>query len=194
MKITDFIPKEFLKINYSMMLSQCKEKGMSEIDLINDLLDVHEKIYNSRLEKPKDEIENPKKHNNELIFYRSEIELLRDKKRNHENQLNIERQLQFIQYNTDEDTVLNDTQKLIYLHELGVLEYLQNRGIMGVSNNSIAGIISKIVGMKQTSAQPLVNSLLNSRDVIQKNHPYSNQKNVESIKYKLKNLGFRTRD
>lgn len=71
---------------------------------------------------------------------------------------------------------LSGPDRLIYLKEIGFLDYLKNLKIPSLSNRKIAGLVAPLLGQKFNTAQPAVNSVLN--DNLDKNNPYLNSKNT----------------
>lgn len=69
--------------------------------------------------------------------------------------------------------------KVIYLNELGIIDYLKSNKSSNVSENGIANIISFLIDEKTTSIQPYINSLTNTHS---KNNPYKNQNKVDTIR------------
>jgi len=88
---------------------------------------------------------------------------------------------------------LSDTKsidKIIYLHELGILELLQNSAGLGYSINGIATIVSAITGMPVSTAQSYLNPVL-STSAGQKNNPLNSPKRVTAVKQIITRLGFK---
>ncbi len=85
------------------------------------------------------------------------------------------------------------TEKIVFLHELGVLEYLQNKMIEelhGFSANKLAEILSTFTGIEQTTAQSYLSPMFN-KDNVQRNNPLS-ENSLVKVRNKLKNIGFNT--
>ena len=59
-----------------------------------------------------------------------------------------------------------------------------------MSKNKLATVISAITGKNATSIQPAINPIDNP-STSQKNNPLDNGKNVEKVKLKLIELGFK---
>ncbi len=86
---------------------------------------------------------------------------------------------------------LSDTstsEKIIYLHELGIIDFLRSQFEYGTSNNNLASIISSFTGSKPRTIQSYINPI-NNKSVDQKKSPLSNSKKVEEIRLKLIELG-----
>ena len=85
----------------------------------------------------------------------------------------------------------NRSDKIVFLHELGILDYLQDKmskELHGFSANKLAEIISTFTDIQQATAQPMLNPMF-TKDVAQKNNPLT-EKNLINIKEKLMNIGF----
>ncbi len=88
---------------------------------------------------------------------------------------------------------LSDTslaEKIIYLKLLGVYDFLASKEPFNMSKNKLATVISAITGKNATSIQPAINPIDNP-STSQKNNPLDNGKNVEKVKLKLIELGFK---
>lgn len=82
----------------------------------------------------------------------------------------------------------NRKEKVIYLNELGIIKYLKDHfHRANLSNNQLAALLSAITGVNQRTMQSYINPLLNEGNKIaQSGNPYTNQKNVDSIRTILK--------
>ena len=76
--------------------------------------------------------------------------------------------------------------KIRYLIELGVLDFLKTKAIVH-SNNALASAVSGITGVKQTTVQPYINAYFTDTF---KNNPLSNAKEMDKIKHTLNKLGY----
>jgi hypothetical protein len=79
---------------------------------------------------------------------------------------------------------LSDTtavEKIIYLNELGIIDFLRAKPEFMGSVNLMATFLSAITGSKVVTLQPSLNKLFNG-DTEDRNHPYRTQKTVERIK------------
>ena len=83
----------------------------------------------------------------------------------------------------------NVVEKIIYLNELGIIDFLRTKAKAGISNGGLASVLSGITGVKPETIKPSLNRLSNN-DIADKNHPYSTQKTVDKIKVFLTKLGF----
>ncbi|MEZ7500741.1 hypothetical protein QO200_18655 [Flavobacterium sp. Arc3] len=94
-----------------------------------------------------------------------------------------------------EDQDLSETslvQKIIYLNELGIIDLLRKEPSFATSINNLATVISAITGVKKTTVQPVLNSLINKASY-SKNYPYNTQSTVDKVKSQLINLGVRSK-
>jgi len=85
----------------------------------------------------------------------------------------------------------SQAERIVFLHELGILEFLENKmtkELHGFSANKLAEIISTFTNIEQKTAQSYLNPIF-TKDTIQKNNPLTNN-NLEKVKNKLKNIGF----
>lgn len=80
--------------------------------------------------------------------------------------------------------------KIIYLHELGILEMLRNKAPFNTSVNSLSTVLSAITGEKTGTLTPYLNPMF-SPNTAQKNNPLESQKAVSRVKDKLIDLGFK---
>ncbi|MEE1897971.1 hypothetical protein V1389_06475 [Flavobacterium rakeshii] len=79
--------------------------------------------------------------------------------------------------------------KVLYFHELGLLNYLRTKTPFNTSINSLAIALSGLTGAKTTTLQSYLNPLLNL-EVDSKNNPLNNKKNLLRIRKRLSELGF----
>jgi hypothetical protein len=82
-----------------------------------------------------------------------------------------------------------EVEKIIYLNELGIIDFLRTKTKAGISNNSLASILSGITGTKANTLKPSLNRLTYN-DKLDNKHPYYTEKTVAKIKKNLANLGF----
>jgi hypothetical protein len=91
-----------------------------------------------------------------------------------------------------ESVDLSDTsavEKIIYLNELGIIDFLRTKSKAGISNSSLASILSGITGIKADTLKPSLNRL-SSNDKLDNRHPYYTKKTVIKVRKFLDNLGF----
>jgi hypothetical protein len=79
--------------------------------------------------------------------------------------------------------------KILYLHKLGIIDFLRKQQPFNTSVNSLATILSAITGEKSVTLQPMLNPML-SKKVVDKNNPLNSTKTVEKVENLLINIGF----
>lgn len=97
-----------------------------------------------------------------------------------------------LQQTETEPLDLSDTsavEKIIYLNELGIIDFLRTKTKVGISNGGLASVLSGITGIKAETIKPSLNRLSNN-DTIDNKHPYYTTKTVDKIKLFLVKLGF----
>lgn len=77
-------------------------------------------------------------------------------------------------------------EKILYLNELGIIDFLRTKTEFTGSTNLMATFLSAITGEKATTLQTSLNRLVN-KDTEDKNHPYRTIKTVEKVKQSLLN-------
>lgn len=81
------------------------------------------------------------------------------------------------------------TEKIIYLHKLGVIDFLRKQQPFQSSINSLATVLSAVTGAKSGTIQPMLNAML-GKNVEQKNNPLNSQKPVDKVIKQLNQIGF----
>lgn len=84
----------------------------------------------------------------------------------------------------------NAVQKIIFLNELGVIDFLRAKQPFSTSVNSLATVLTAVTGEKLNTIQPYLNALL-SKTGAENNNPYKTISTVEKVKNQLINLGFK---
>lgn len=87
---------------------------------------------------------------------------------------------------------LSDTKaidKILYLHKIGVIDFLRGQQPFNTSVNSLASVLSAITGEKSGTLQPMLNPML-SKKVDDTNNPLNSKKAVERVEKQLINIGF----
>ena len=79
-------------------------------------------------------------------------------------------------------------ERIVFMHELGILEYLNKMPPFNTSINKLAEVLSAFTGIKQTTLQSYINPIF-SKDVAKKNSPLTN-KNIKTVNEKLIKMGF----
>lgn len=82
----------------------------------------------------------------------------------------------------------NAVEKIIYLNELGIIDFLRTKQPFNTSVNSLANVLTAITSEKHTTIQPYLNALLSNTGAENKN-PYYTKSTVEKVKNQLMNLG-----
>lgn len=80
-------------------------------------------------------------------------------------------------------------QKIIYLHELGIIEFLRTKTKAGISNGGLASVLSGITGLKPGTIKSSLNRISNG-DTADHRHPYNTKETVKKVKKNLNDLGF----
>ena len=83
----------------------------------------------------------------------------------------------------------SNLQKVIYLNELGVLDFLRKNNCFSSSVNNLAQVLSSFTGTKTRTLQSCLNPMFN-KHVKQDNNPYFKEKNSLIVKKNLNDLGF----
>lgn len=81
------------------------------------------------------------------------------------------------------------SEKIIFLHQVGVLDYLRKLSLFNLSTNKLAEYLSAITGEKSTTLQSYINPIINSTSG-QKNNPLNSNSAVKKVSKKLANMGF----
>ncbi len=80
--------------------------------------------------------------------------------------------------------------KIILLHELGLIKHLRSQTPFLESTNALAKCLAKLTGEKQTSIQSCLNPIINP-DSSQKNNPLKNIRNTDKVRNFLIELGYK---
>lgn len=80
-------------------------------------------------------------------------------------------------------------EKIIYLKELGILDFLRSKEPFNTSTNALANIVSGITGIPQTTAQSSLNPMF-SKGVDQRNNPMETKETLNKVIQKLISIGF----
>lgn len=91
--------------------------------------------------------------------------------------------------NLNDEESLKITEKIVYLSELGVLDFLRNKQPFTSSINTLAEILSVILGEKRATLQSYLNPMFSS-GVIQSNNPLINNKSLSKVRTHLAEIGF----
>jgi hypothetical protein len=82
------------------------------------------------------------------------------------------------------------TEKIIFLHNLGVIEFLRKSPPFNTSTNKLAKIIGAITGGRVTTIQPMLNPIINDQ-VDQSKNPLKSNIPVEKVRQMLVYLGYK---
>jgi len=81
------------------------------------------------------------------------------------------------------------TEKIIFLKQLGILDFLREKQPFNLSTNALASALSGITGIKHKTLQSYINPIDNPT-AKQKNNPLKNKKLVNEVNQKLISLGY----
>jgi hypothetical protein len=80
-------------------------------------------------------------------------------------------------------------EKMIYLHKLGVIDFLIKKQPFNASINSLAVALSAAIGEKTSTIQSYLNPMVN-KVTAQKNNPLNKEKPVAKVENQLIKIGF----
>ncbi len=86
----------------------------------------------------------------------------------------------------------SDAEKIVFLHELGILDFLRTKEPFNTTTNKLAQAISAFTGIKQTTAQSYLNPIV-SKDFSARNNPLT-EKNLQIVTRKLMKMGHITKN
>ena len=86
----------------------------------------------------------------------------------------------------------NGPEKVIYLNELGILDYLKKQIPFNHNNNKLAQVLSAITGEKQSTIYSYINPILNET-AQGDNNPLTRKNKVAPITMCLNDMGFSTK-
>lgn len=83
------------------------------------------------------------------------------------------------------------TEKIIYLHKLGIIDFLRSKQPFQSSTNSLATVLSAITGINPETRhiQSMLNPIFN-KEVNQKNNPLNSKNPVLKVETQLMQIGF----
>jgi hypothetical protein len=93
---------------------------------------------------------------------------------------------------SDDLSNTNAVQKIIYLNELGIIDFLRDKPEFMGSVNLMATILSSVTGVKAATLQSSLNRLVND-DKEDKNHPYATKSTVNKVRQTLINKNIPTK-
>lgn len=149
-------------------------------------------------------MDNNKNHSNEELFIELELSKYNSllgnfEKKNYSNEIKpaLEKKIAFLNNKLNPNTFIPDVdysdtkanEKIVFLHELGVLEFLKNNPPFNTSTYSLASVLSAITGENITTIQPYINPIFN-KEVIQDKNPLNSVKLTSKVKKKLSDIGY----
>lgn len=193
MKLEDLLTpsgfKDFMEINYSSTVQQMAEKEVSEIEFLDYLINSYNSILDTIISNDIENNINSDIIENQCLLYRKSIEELISKKNTLLGQKMIEEKIELLNNQGTDYSEIKAKQKIIYLHELGILDFIRN-SYKNVSVLAIAEILSAITGENTTTLQPYINPIFNKANSQDRN-PLSNTENVERVNNHLNRKGFK---
>lgn len=84
------------------------------------------------------------------------------------------------------------TEKIIYLHKLGLIDFLRTKQPFNTSINSLATVLSAVTGANSRTIQSMLNAML-SKNVNDKNNPLNSQKPTNKVVKQLIQIGFESK-
>lgn len=81
------------------------------------------------------------------------------------------------------------TEKVLFLYELGVLDFLRTKSPFNTSINRLADVLHRILEERQTTLQSYLNPMY-SDNTYQDNNPLNKRKAVEKVRIALAEIGF----
>ena len=82
--------------------------------------------------------------------------------------------------------------KLIYLNELGIIDFLREKKPFKTSVNKLATVLSAITDERASTLQPALNSMLSTYTNAPEKSPYHSKKTAPKIQKHLIEIGFDT--
>lgn len=96
------------------------------------------------------------------------------------------------EYQPDDLIDTSAVEKIIFLNELGIIDFLITNTKAGISNSSLASVLNRITGIKTETIKSSLNRLSNKETTTTDHrHPYYTIKTVKKVKDKLEDLGFK---
>ncbi|RAR74230.1 hypothetical protein [Flavobacterium aciduliphilum] len=144
---------------------------------------------------------------NEIEFIESEINILKNSERNFSNTnyhpdliYPIRKKIKLLENkmetlnpsNVEKLIDYSDTscgEKIIFLHQVGVLDYLKKLSPFNLSINKLAEYLSAITGENATTLQSYINPIFSPTSG-QKNNPLNSNPAVKKVSKKLADMGF----
>ncbi len=114
-----------------------------------------------------------------LNEYHKKKEYLKDK-------INDSYTEQSLDITTEEKTTAK--QKVLFLNELGIIDYLNNDKTQKMNPNKMSNLLSKVTGEKPSTLRPSIAAILDDNPT--KNNPYIDDENVENARNFLNRKGY----
>lgn len=148
---------------------------------------------------------------NEIQFIESEINMLKNLEKNFSNTnyhpdliYPIRKKIKLLEnkmelLNPSNTEILIDysdsscREKIIFLHQVGVLDYLKKHSPFNLSTNKLAEYLSAITGENSKTLQSNINPIF-SPTSNQKNNPLNSNSAVKKVSKKLSDMGFSTKN
>lgn len=153
---------------------------------INQLIAAKTKLYNDRaIEKSVSFIENWFSGKDKIYLQKRELINKWEKEESESQQtpdVNEQPEI-FLDYSDN-----TAAEKIVFLHELGILEFLMKKEPFNTSTKKLAEVVTAFTGIGLTTTQPYLNPIY-SKQVNQKNNPLT-EKNIKTVTEKLIKMGF----
>lgn len=84
---------------------------------------------------------------------------------------------------------LNGTEKMIYLYQLGVLDFLLKKQPFRSTANILASVLCSVLELQQSTIQPVLSAIV-SENLESNKHPLYTKSTVKKVNQQLINIGF----
>lgn len=84
---------------------------------------------------------------------------------------------------------LNGTEKMIYLYQLGVLDFLLKKQPFRSTANILASVLCSVLELQQSTIQPVLSAIV-SENLESNKHPLYTESTVKKVNQQLINIGF----
>ncbi|HRL08926.1 MAG TPA: hypothetical protein PLZ88_05645 [Aliarcobacter sp.] len=197
-EIEDYIREQIFYKSNEVFIASKEESAYWEYCSFNVYFDKFQELMKSYL------LDDNKIHINEESFFTHELSkyemLLKNfDKKSYSNdiKLALEKKITFLKdkLNTNDLIVAVDysdagaNEKVVFLYELGVLDFLKNNSPFNTSTNSLASVLSAITGENIRTIQPYINPIFNN-EIQQDKNPLKSIKLTNKVKKKLSDIGY----
>ena len=200
-KHLEAIKEEIFYLSHEVFLASKSENAYWSYCSTETYFENYNNRYNESLKNDFNEI------HNESEFVESEITTLKNLEKHFGNtnyhpdlMYPIRKKIKLLEYKLE---TLNPTgteilidysnsscvEKIIFLHQVGVLDYLRKLSPFNLSTNKLAEYLSSITGEKAITLQSNINPIFNST-TSQKNNPLNTKSTVKKVLNKLAIMGF----